>query len=145
MAAAIITVTVFLLSANRLVLAGMLLALSTFKPQFTIALIPWVALWTVGDWRHRRRLVGGFLVTMGWLVLISEWIVPSWIRSFFNVLGAYRHYTYGHSLFDVWFTLKLGLLASACALLAFLALSWSIDQNQPILCNFFGSPVCFWL
>lgn len=130
MAAALITVTVFLLSANRLVLAGVLLALSTFKPQFTIALIPWLALWTVGDWRHRRRLVGGFLVTMGLLVLISEWIVPSWIRSFFHVLGAYRHYTYGHSLFDVWFTPKLGLLVSACVLLAVLALSWK-HRSEP--------------
>jgi hypothetical protein len=123
-AAALLAVMFLLLSADHLALAGVLLALSTFKPQFTIALIPWLALWTISDWRRRRSLAWSFLVTMLLLVLVSEGLVPGWIRSFLNVLRAYRQYTYGHSLLDVWFSPTWGLLVAACFLLLALAFCW---------------------
>ena len=129
-AAALIAVTLFLLSDNRLVLAGIFLAVSTIKPQFTIALIPWLALWTMSDWRRRRPLAGSFLISMLLLVLVSEWLLPGWIRRFLNVVHAYRQYTYGHSLLDVWFTPGWGLPVAACFLLAALALGWR-DRSQP--------------
>lgn len=123
-AAALIGVTLFLLSAGHLVLAGILLAVSTFKPQFAIALIPWLALWTLRDWRRRRLLAWSFLATVLLLVLACEWLVPGWIRDFLNVLHAYRRYTYGHSLLDVWLTPPWGFLVAALLLLSTLALSW---------------------
>ena len=129
-AAALIAVTLFLLSADHMVLGGIFLAASTFKPQFTIALIPWLALWTVSDWRRRRPLAWGFLSTMLLLLLLSEWLVPGWIRRFLNVLHAYRHYTYGHSLLDVWFTPTWGLPVAVCFLLIALAFCWR-HRSQP--------------
>jgi glycosyl transferase family 87 len=129
-AATLIAVTLFLLSANRLVLAGIFLAVSTLKPQFTIALIPWLALWTVSDWRRRRPLAWSFLTAMLLLVLFSELLLPGWIRRFVYILGAYRRYTYGHSLLDVWFTPMLGLLVAASFLLAVLLLCWR-HRSQP--------------
>jgi len=123
-AAFLIAVSLFLLSDDHLVLAGIFLALSTFKPQFTVALILWLALWTIGNWRRRSRLAWSFLITIFLLVLISEWLVPGWIRTFLSVLSAYRHYTYGHSLLDVWFTPGWGLLIGACLMLAALAFCW---------------------
>jgi hypothetical protein len=123
-AAALITVTLFLLSADHLAPAGIFLAVSTFKPQFMIALIPWLALWTLSDWRRRQPLAWSFLTTMLLLVLVSEWLAPRSIRDFLNVLRAYRHYTYGHSLLDVWFTPAWALPVAACLLLSALALSW---------------------
>jgi hypothetical protein len=129
-AAVFIAVTLFLLSANHLVLAGIFLAISTFKPQFTIALIPWLALWTVTDWRRRRSLAWSFVTSMLLLELASEWLVPGWIRSFVNVLRAYRHYTYGHSLLDVWFTPKWGLPMAALVLIAMLSFCWRY-RSQP--------------
>ncbi len=97
---------------------------STFKPQFTIALIPWLAFWTTSDWHRRRPLAWSVLTTMLLLVLVSEWLVPSWISSFLNVLGAYRHYTFGHSLLDVWFTPRWGLLVAAGFVLSVFAFCW---------------------
>jgi hypothetical protein len=120
-AAALIAVTLFLLSTNRLTLAGIFLAASTFKPQFTILLIPWLALWVVGNWRRRRALAWSFLTTMLVLGLLSEWLVPGWISRFLNVTRAYRHYTYGHSLLDVWFTSSVGPFISAALSIAVLA------------------------
>ena len=128
-AAAFLAVTVFLLSLDRPILAGIFLAASTFKPQFTIALIPWLALWTLSDWRRRRSLAWSFLLSMLLLVLISESLMPGSISSFLHVVRAYRHYTYGHSLLDVWFTSTFGPIASAILLLIVLALCWH-DRSQ---------------
>ena len=133
-ASALIAITIFLLTSDRLVLAGVVLAASTFKPQFTIALVPWLALWTLGDWRRRRPMVWGFLSTMFLLGALSEWMVPGWIRSFLTVIRAYRHYTYGHSLLDVWFGLTWGPATAACLLLAVLLLCWkhrSLAADSP--------------
>jgi hypothetical protein len=129
-AAALIAVALFLLSTHHLALAGIFLAVSTFKPQFSIGLIPWLALWTMSDWRRRRPLAWSFLITMLLLVLVSEWLVPGWIGGFLNVLRAYRHYTYGHSLLDVWFTPGWGMLVAACFLLLAFALCWR-HRSQP--------------
>jgi hypothetical protein len=124
LAAFFIAITFFLLFTDHLVLAGAMLAVSTFKPQFTIALIPWLALWTLGDWRRRRPVAWSFLASMFLLIGVSEWLLPNWIPSFLRVVRAYRHYTYGHSLLDLWFTPTWGPIVAAFVLLAVLALCW---------------------
>ena len=123
-AASLIAIALFLLFADNLILAGVFLAASTFKPQFTVVLIPWIALWTFADWRRRRALAWSFLGTLLLLVLVSEWLVPGWIWDFMNVVRAYRHYTYGHSLFDVWLTPTWGTIASGVLLLLVLVGCW---------------------
>ncbi len=122
LAAALLTAAIFLLCSGRLITAGIVLALATFKPQFTIALILWLILWTASDWRRRRPLAFAFLGSMLSLGLISQCLVPGWLISFLNVLKAYRHYTYGHSILDVWLTPRFGLAASLALLAAALAL-----------------------
>jgi hypothetical protein len=123
-AAALIAITLYLLSANHLLLGGVFLAASTFKPQFTIALILWLAFWAAADWRKRRSLAWSFLATMLALGAISERLVPGWIPSFLHVIRAYGNYTYGHSLLDVWLTPTFGPFASASLMVAGLALTW---------------------
>ena len=130
LAASFIAITIFLLSNDHLILAGSLLAVSTFKPQFAILLIPWLALWTISDWRRRRPLAWSFVTTMLLLVLISESLVPGWISSFLNITRAYRHYTYGHSLLDVWFGQKWGIVVAVGFVLSAFAFCWR-HQKQP--------------
>lgn len=129
LAAFFIAITFFLLFTDHLVLAGAMFAVSTFKPQFMIALIPWLALWTLGDWRRRRPAAWSFLASMFLLVGVSEWLLPNWIPSFLRVVRAYRHYTYGHSLLDVWFTPTWGPVAAAFVLLGVLAVCWKHRQQ----------------
>lgn len=131
LAAALVALALLLLSADHLFLGGIFLALSTFKPQFTIALLLWLTVWTVSDWRRRRGLAWSFLATLLLLVLISEWLLPGWIGSFLHVLRAYRQYTYGHSLLDVWFTPRCGVLVAACLLFAVLGFCWRY-RFQPV-------------
>src|SRR5580698_769445 len=134
-AAGFIAIGIFLLSADQLILAGIFLAVSTFKPQFCVALIPWLAIWVVAAWRRRASLAWSFLATMLILVLGSEWLVPGWIPTFLNIARAYRHYAYGYSLLDVWFTPAVGPVLGAAALFGVLGLCWRYraePANSPI-------------
>jgi hypothetical protein len=122
LAASCIAIAFFLLSSERLVLAGAMFAIATFKPQFMILLIPWLVVWSAGDWRRRRPIAWGFLATMCLLAAVSEWLLPGWMGSFLKVVRAYRHYTFGHSLLDVWFTPRWGLVMASFVFLAVLLL-----------------------
>ncbi len=90
--------------ANRLGLAGILLSIATFKPQFVVILVPWLGLWTIARWRERRSLAWGFLGGMAVLLAGSEILLRGWTADFLRVAIAYRKYTYGHSLIDIWFS-----------------------------------------
>ena len=123
-AAAFLTATLILLSNSHLVLAGIFLAASTFKPQFTVLLIPWLVFWVLSDWRHRRRLGWSFLTTMILLVGGSEWLLPGWIRHFLQIAYAYTRYTFGRSLLDLWFTRTGGPFTAAALVLAAFTFCW---------------------
>jgi Glycosyltransferase family 87 len=110
------------MAAEYFTLAGLLLAVATIKPQFLVLLIPWLASWIMGDWPRRQRLAWSFLVAMSVLILGSEALVPGWIGRFLTIVQAYRHYTYGHSLLDVWFTQRIGPVLAIVLVAAVLAL-----------------------
>ncbi|MGH9498326.1 MAG: glycosyltransferase 87 family protein [Terriglobales bacterium] len=112
------------LAADYLALAGLLLAGATLKPQFVILLIPWLALWVMGDWRRRRRLAWSFSTATTALIVGGEILEPGWISGFLTIIRAYRQYTYGHSLLDVWFTPRGGPVVAAVLVLGVLALCW---------------------
>ena len=124
LAAFLIAASLASVVAERYALAGALLAAATIKPQFTILLIPWFAFWTVSDWRKRRPIAWTFLGGVALLVLSSETLLPGWIRFFLNIVRAYKHYTYGHSLLDVWFTPQVGPFISTGLALVVLILCW---------------------
>jgi hypothetical protein len=82
-----------LLAADRQVLAGILLALATIKPQFVCLLLFWLAIWTLGDWRRRSRWAASFLIAMAFLCVASEYFLPHWILRFWQATWEFRHYT----------------------------------------------------
>lgn len=128
-ATALLAATVALLATGHLIPAGIFLAMSTFKPQFTIVLIPWLALWTASDWRRRQYLAWSFLSSMLLLIGGSEWLQPGWVSYFMRTARAYQQYTFGHSLLDVWFTSRGGPWAAAALLLTVLVLSWRYRRH----------------
>ncbi|HXM22931.1 MAG TPA: glycosyltransferase family 87 protein [Terriglobales bacterium] len=120
----LVAATLASLAADYFTVAGLLLASTTIKPQFVILLIPWLALWIMGDWRRRQRMAWSFSATMSALILGSEVLDPGWISRFLTVVRAYRQYTYGHSLLDVWFTPRIGSVVAVVLVLVVLALCW---------------------
>jgi hypothetical protein len=77
---------------------GVLLALTTIKPQLAWPLVAWLLVWAVSDWRARRRLVVGFGLAMALLLGGAEIILPGWLRMFVEAMGKYHRYTQNQSV-----------------------------------------------
>jgi hypothetical protein len=89
----------FLLAASllalvrkRLMLSGILMALTTIKPQMTGLAILYLLIWSGQDWRSRGRFTLAFLSTMLVLVANSLAVWPHWIGSWVRVVLAYPRY-----------------------------------------------------
>jgi len=118
---------VFLLAASivalqrkRFLLAGVLLALCTIKPQMVALGGVYLLFWVFNDWKRRSLFVAGFSATMLLLFGSSLLILPNWIQSWIHTVLAYRHYTQPPLVTEV-LTSPLGprLAGLASALLTF--------------------------
>jgi hypothetical protein len=125
------------LAAGYFAIAGLLLAAATVKPQFVIMLIPWLALWIMGDWQRRQRAAWSFSAAVSALVLGGEFLAPGWISRFLTILKAYRQYTYGHSLLDVWLGRRIGTVVAVVLVQLVLALCWRCRSYSAQSSRFF--------
>lgn len=89
----LLAASIRLIQHDRLLPAGVLLALTTIKPQVTALVIAYLLLWAVYDWRARRRFVVGLISAIALLVGASLWVQPRWIQSWLATVQAYHHYT----------------------------------------------------
>jgi hypothetical protein len=99
--------------SGHLFLAGALLAIATIKPQMSILVIAWFALWISGDWRTRRSLFFGFAIAISTLVVASELLLHGWVIRFFTALLAYDKHMRTPSLLGVYLRLPEWLIAAA--------------------------------
>ncbi len=119
-----------LLAADHLLLAGVLLALTTIKPQLAFPLTAWLVLWALSDWRRRRPFIWGFGMTAAALLAGAEYILPGWIGRFREAVAAYRQYTGGAgSLLDVLVTPGWGIVLTVLLLLALAAVGWRMRRE----------------
>jgi hypothetical protein len=81
------------LQRSRFLLAGILMAISTIKPQVTALAIVYFLIWSAHDWRVRGRFCIGFVATLTLLIGASLVAMPHWIQSWTHTVLAYRHYT----------------------------------------------------
>lgn len=93
MAVFLVASSVLALVRGHLRAAGILIGLSTIKPQTSALLIFYLLLWSLYDWRTRRRFVGAFVATALALVGASLAFWPHWISSWVHAVIAYRAYT----------------------------------------------------
>jgi hypothetical protein len=115
---------------EKLRCAGVLLALSTIKPQMCVLLTAGILLWTVSRWKERRALTISFLSSIVLLGLVGEWLHGGWFREWQEVVRGYRGYAsvpLTELVFGVWF----GLLLSSVLWAATLALWWRFRQSEP--------------
>lgn len=90
---ALLAVAMALLASDRPIAAGIVLALTTIKPQLVWLLLLWLMIWTLADWRRRYRWAASFLATMIILMAASEWYLPHWIPRFWQAIREYQSYT----------------------------------------------------
>ena len=85
--------SIFALQRGRLTLSGVLLALTTIKPQVTILAVLYLFVWTSQDWRNRWRWCAAFFSTLFLLAGAALVVWPHWIGSWINILVQYHGYT----------------------------------------------------
>jgi hypothetical protein len=123
--AAIIAAAMSAVAQRHLVLAGVLLAMATIKPQLVFLLALWLFLWVISQWRERQRLFWSFTITIAVMVLAGEWLLPGWIREFRGAMASYYSYTGGGtSVLDVLLTKTVGRVASAVMVVTLLWFAW---------------------
>lgn len=91
--AALMAAAIALLMADQGVMAGVLLAVCSVKPQLVFLLLVWLMIWTLGDWRHRYRWFAAYLLSMSILCTAGEWYLPHWIPQFWQAVREYQMYT----------------------------------------------------
>jgi hypothetical protein len=83
--------TLWALGRGHDVAAGVLLALTTIKPQMSVLLIPALLLWGLGQ--RRWRFLGAFGATMAFLLGVSFILLPGWLGQFVHQVARYPSYT----------------------------------------------------
>lgn len=92
-AAAALAAGMWAITRGRFATGGVLLALCSVKPQLIVLLTAWLLLWSIADWRRRKNLVLGFVLTMILLSLASQIALPGWFAAWWHSLVQYRRYT----------------------------------------------------
>ena len=109
---------------NHLALAGVLLALSTIKPQMAVFPLLWLFIWASSEWKNRWSLLVGFGITLAVLIGLGEFVLPGWPHYFWDGLIAYRKYFPTTSLLCLALGNVAGGVVSTIAIASILALSW---------------------
>jgi len=130
----LLALSAWCIARNHLALAGVLLAVSTVKPQLVVLPLVWFLVWGISAWPRRWRLLAGFGVTLATLVALGELILPGWPRYFVDGLIAYRKYFPTTSLLCLALGNWVGGAFSGIAILALLTLAWrnrKVDAASP--------------
>jgi Glycosyltransferase family 87 len=109
---------------HHLKTAGVLLALSTIKPQMALIPLCWFVVWTLGDWLRRWRLTASLVITLIALCAAGEFILSGWFGYFLAGLVAYRKYFPTTSLLRVVLGDTLGEIMGSIIILGLLILAW---------------------
>ena len=110
---------------DSFVLAGVLLAFATIKPQLVLLMVAWLVLWACGNYGARKRFLWSFGLTMTALFAGAEFVMPGWLGRFVKAMAAYREYT-GRpvSILAVLTTPAVGLFLSGLMLLVLAVVCW---------------------
>jgi hypothetical protein len=128
--AALVAASAALLVSRHFFAAGILLSLSTIKPQLVLPLLLCLLLWTASNWSRRQRLLWGFALGMAVLVGGAEIVLPGWFGDFLAATRDYQRYTGGRSLLDTLLSPALGRIAALAALLLLLAVAWRLRRAE---------------
>lgn len=128
----------FLLAGNHLLLAGVVLAFATIKPQLVLPMVAWLILWAFSDLRKRAGLLWGFSLTMAILLAGAQYVLPGWMGRFWGAVSAYRQYTDGApSLLDVLITPVWARILTTLIAFALVSVCW-LARSEPANTTAFG-------
>lgn len=123
------------LAREKLVVAGLLLAVATIKPQLSMPCAGFVLLWSFCKWKLRKRVAISFLTFLIILLLASGALLPHWPAQFLAGISPYLRYTQAttgiHLLFGrVGGTIVLLLFATVVVVEIWNAKSEPVDSDN---------------
>ena len=127
----LLSVAALAVAKNHLLLAGGLLAVTSFKPQLALLPTAWLILWSLSSFQKRWHLLLGWILTLAALMAASAALVPQWIPHFLDGLTAYRRYTGAPSAFDVVFGRPWSLGPAALAFIYLAIVAWQARGKDP--------------
>jgi len=122
-------------ASGYLFLGGVLLGLTTIKPQLAWPLVAWMLGWAISDWRRRRSLMLGFGLVTVLLMGGAEIVLPGWWRMFLDAVKQYHRYTQNQSVLDLlvpWGISGKILAAFAVAACGYLLWGWRGDAADTL-------------
>ncbi len=132
--ALLILLALLFIQEGRDVPAGILLALSTAKPQMTFLLLPFALLWSVST--RRFRLTWSILISLGMILVVTLALLPGWPGQFLAQLKEYTTYTdqngsliHETALLLPGFTLPINIVLNAI-LIGYLLLEWWLTLGK---------------
>ena len=90
--AVLLALSVNALVKGRLISSGIFLGMASVKPQLIFLPAIFLVLWAVSDLRNRKAFLLSFVGTIAFLILISEAVLPGWLRTWVQTLFEYRQY-----------------------------------------------------
>jgi hypothetical protein len=96
--AALLAVASALVMRGQFTLGGIVLGLSSVKPQLALLVTLWFVAWVFYDWRRRQGLLWGLFGTIALLVGGGEAVLPHWIPQFWLAVQRYHEYTHNTSI-----------------------------------------------
>lgn len=90
--ACLLAASILALQRGKLLLSGVLMALTTIKPQVTGLAILYLLFWSSRHWRRGSRFYAGFFATLLVLVGAALAVWPHWIQSWTHVVVLYHGY-----------------------------------------------------
>ncbi|HXA03725.1 MAG TPA: glycosyltransferase family 87 protein [Bryobacteraceae bacterium] len=121
---ALLAVAMALFASDWPIAAGMVVALTTIKPQLVWLFLLCLMIWTLADWRRRYRWAASFLLTMAILSGASAWYLPHWIFRFVEAMRRYLNYTDAVSILDLTVPAPWGWMSRVFVVAATLHIAW---------------------
>jgi hypothetical protein len=120
----LLAASILALQRGRLLLAGILMALTTIKPQMTVLAVFYLLVWSTvdwrKDWRRRSRFGLGFVSTTLALLVTATVVWPHWIPSWTRVVLGYHRYARPPLVSEL-FAFPLGTSTTGLASVAMIA------------------------
>ena len=118
------------LSGGRPVVAGLLLALASVKPQVTILVVTFLLVWAIGAWSSRKGFAIGFGGVMGALLIGSEVMLPGWFRFWRQAAQRYVGY-HNPSILAILLGRQSAMVVGAAAVGMCGLLFWRFRKEPP--------------
>jgi hypothetical protein len=129
----LIALAAWCVTRERYLIAGVLLAISTIKPQMVVLVVAWFLLWSIGDWKKRWPLATGFGSCLVVLAGAADWLLPGWPGYFLAGMRAYAKYSPIHTILSPMRVVLgnwIGGAFSVLALAALVGFAWRMRKAE---------------